>query len=305
MESFLQISAKQSKALGKMLFPDISEPFPFKILWFKSSHPLLKSNDCEAREHHHNFYEMHFYFEGRAEYVLKEKDIFIIDKNHFIFFPPNTPHKKTVSDENTLRFSLAYELPQKNESADESLNAFLRADEPFISLIPPDIKDVFMNIVAELDFPSQLTPIIIRNFLFNIIYRLCRQQKPVYKSLEKCELPQQNIDQRVRSSIRFINDNLDVPITALDVSNHVHISYKQLNRLFAEYMNTTVLKYIHNQKNERAKELLLSTDLSLADVSSAVGFENEYYFNAFFKQKNGISPGAFRKERASYSKKVE
>ncbi len=298
MESFLQTTPKQSRLLNKMLFSDFSDSLPIKILYFKTSSPQFKAKECGTKSHHHNFYEVHFYFDGEAEYVFNEKDIFKIEKNHFILFPPNLPHKKTVNDENTLRFSLAYELvPSSDNSA-----AYLSADEVLTGLISPDIKDIFMNIVSELDFPSPLTPIILRNFIFNIVYRICRTKQPQCNISDISGVKQQNMDQRVRNAIRFINDNLDLSLSALDVSNHVHISYKQLNRLFLEYLNTTVLKYIHAKKNEKAKELLTKSDMALAEISSSLGFENEYHFNSFFKHKNGISPGAYRKSSKSAKK---
>ena len=45
---------------------------------------------------------------------------------------------------------------------------------------------------------------------------------------------------------------------------------------------------------ERAKQLLLTTDLSLAAVSEAVGFNDYFYFMKKFKKETGITPGHFR-----------
>ena len=296
----LQLDTEHLKVLNNMIFPETVEPIVFRICWLKASNPHLRTEETGCRPHHHKFYEIHFYLEGESKYISEKKDNFTIERNQFIIFPPNTLHEKIYSDPNSMCFSLAYEIPQQ----DDPLSRYLCCPHTFVGLIAPDMRDMFMNIIAELDFYSQLTPVILRNFMFNMVYRVCRQVDPIPKQGRKPEQPQ-SIDQRVRSSMRFIDDNMDTPLTATIVAEYSHISYKQLNRLFLKELNTTVLRYIHEKKNEKAKELLINSDMSLADISRAVGFENEYYFNSFFKKMNDISPGAFRKEYQPYSKKVE
>ena len=45
----------------------------------------------------------------------------------------------------------------------------------------------------------------------------------------------------------------------------------------------------------RVKELLLETDLKLETVAGKAGFKHPQYLSAVFKQKFGLTPGAFRK----------
>ncbi|MGM9682083.1 MAG: helix-turn-helix domain-containing protein [Eubacteriales bacterium] len=295
-----RLNADQLKILNNMIFPEINDPFEFRICWLKASNPRLRSEETGCVPHHHRFYEIHFYLEGEARYVTPQNDIFRIERNQFIIFPPNTMHEKLRGEHNSMYFSLAYELPQQGNT----LSEYLCCRQTFVGLIAPDMRDTFMNIVAELDFLSRLTPVILCNFMFNMVYRVCRQANPASGRHGKFD-QMQSIDQRVRSSMRFIDDNLNSPMTALTVAEYSRISYKQLNRLFIKELNTTVLRYIHEKKNERAKALLINNDMSLADISRAVGFENEYYFNSFFKKMNGVSPGTFRKEHRLYSKKME
>ena len=44
----------------------------------------------------------------------------------------------------------------------------------------------------------------------------------------------------------------------------------------------------------RAKELLRTTDLSVAEVAARVGFDTTTYFNRIFRREVGCSPRAFR-----------
>ncbi|MBK5203579.1 MAG: AraC family transcriptional regulator, partial [Prolixibacteraceae bacterium] len=43
------------------------------------------------------------------------------------------------------------------------------------------------------------------------------------------------------------------------------------------------------------KELLLSTNKSVKEISFELGFQSIYYFSRLFKNKTGISPSAFRR----------
>ena len=57
----------------------------------------------------------------------------------------------------------------------------------------------------------------------------------------------------------------------------------------------TLGAYIRRERTELIRRMLDEGDLSLSEISEATGFQNEYYFNAFFKKNAGMSPGAYRK----------
>ncbi len=46
---------------------------------------------------------------------------------------------------------------------------------------------------------------------------------------------------------------------------------------------------------DKAKLLLLSTDLKLQNIAQMCGFKNEYYFSRVFKEREDMAPGAFRR----------
>ena len=46
---------------------------------------------------------------------------------------------------------------------------------------------------------------------------------------------------------------------------------------------------------DKSKLLLLSTNLKLQHISQLCGFKNEYYFSRIFKERENVTPGAYRK----------
>lgn len=70
--------------------------------------------------------------------------------------------------------------------------------------------------------------------------------------------------------------------------------YGALSRLFSEETGTTLEKYLIAQKIERAKELILYDELSLAEIADRLGYSSGAYLSAQFKSVTGMTPTQFR-----------
>ena len=63
----------------------------------------------------------------------------------------------------------------------------------------------------------------------------------------------------------------------------------------------TTKELIQEAKFSKAREILLQRqDLSIREISEMLGFSSEYYFNQFFKRKEGYPPGIFRSNVQKY-----
>ncbi|QJD87485.1 helix-turn-helix domain-containing protein [Cohnella herbarum] len=92
-------------------------------------------------------------------------------------------------------------------------------------------------------------------------------------------------------------DYRDANLSLETIADRVNLSSSHIRRVFKKAMNQSVADYIHKTRMEHAKELLLSTKLSVADISDRVGFLNNTYFFTAFKKTNGITPAEFRNKR--------
>jgi AraC-like DNA-binding protein len=77
------------------------------------------------------------------------------------------------------------------------------------------------------------------------------------------------------------------------------LSPKQLGRLFEKYEGKTVLEFIHEQKINSAKQLLLESDELQETISKKLGFSSVHYFNKFFISHTGMTPSKYRKMASS------
>ncbi|MFD1406247.1 helix-turn-helix domain-containing protein [Robinsoniella peoriensis] len=55
------------------------------------------------------------------------------------------------------------------------------------------------------------------------------------------------------------------------------------------------MKYLLRLRIDEAKKLLLEhSDLSVKQISTLVGYEDQHYFSRFFKELTGVSPSDYR-----------
>jgi len=100
------------------------------------------------------------------------------------------------------------------------------------------------------------------------------------------------IIEEVRFKMRAqVEDNIDLKKIAEDY----HIGYSYFRKMFKSYTGVAPHQYYLELKIMRAKELLLSTDKSVKEISFELGFQSIHYFSRIFKSKTGVSPSELRK----------
>ena len=83
----------------------------------------------------------------------------------------------------------------------------------------------------------------------------------------------------------------DIPLKEVAALFHLNASY--VSQLIKAETGQTYTQYVTQLRIGKAKELLRTTNLSLAQVSEAVGFNDYFYFIKKFKREVGVTPGKF------------
>jgi LacI family transcriptional regulator len=102
-------------------------------------------------------------------------------------------------------------------------------------------------------------------------------------------------DTQIAQAMRFIRDHACEGIGVEDVLKVVPISRTVLERRFQKFLRRSPYEEILRLRLERVKQLLTTTDLSIAHIADQVGFSGVEYLSAMFKRKLGISPREFRR----------
>lgn len=103
-------------------------------------------------------------------------------------------------------------------------------------------------------------------------------------------------DDIVVAAIAFIRETACHGATVADIVKHIGISRSQLERRFRVCLGHSPQHEIHVTKLRRIKELLRTSDLSLAQIAYLTGFEHTEYMTVVFKRLTGIPPSKYRED---------
>ncbi|MFE9650501.1 helix-turn-helix domain-containing protein [Streptomyces sp. NPDC006365] len=98
----------------------------------------------------------------------------------------------------------------------------------------------------------------------------------------------------VRRVIDEMHHHLDQELTIDDMARTAMFSKFHFTRVFSEVTGTSPRRFLSALRLQRAKFLLLSTELNVADISSQVGYSSVGTFSSRFKICVGVSPSRFR-----------
>ncbi len=101
-------------------------------------------------------------------------------------------------------------------------------------------------------------------------------------------------DSYMEEFVSKIRNNLHRKINLAELAKESGLSYIQFSRRFKALTGLTPSDYISTLRINKAKHLLINTNLKINQISDVCGFENEYYFSNFFKKHTNLSPLAFR-----------
>lgn len=91
-------------------------------------------------------------------------------------------------------------------------------------------------------------------------------------------------------AVEIMRTSLDAPIPAAQVAAEVGISPRQLERLFRLHLDATPKRYYLEMRLERARSLLLQTELSVTEIALAAGFQSTGHFSRVYHDAYGITP---------------
>lgn len=99
----------------------------------------------------------------------------------------------------------------------------------------------------------------------------------------------------VTKAVAYIQDNLEKDLSIMQISQSINVSKSVLYKKFHDRFHCTVGEYINKKRVEKSKKLLMTTSLSMEEISRQCGFSSASYFTKIFKQYANITPLKFKK----------
>ena len=98
--------------------------------------------------------------------------------------------------------------------------------------------------------------------------------------------------------IELMEANISDPLSLVDLSNHAGLSRRHVERLFSQYLGRSPARYYLDLRLDRARHLLLQSDMPIVEVAIACGFVSASHFSKCYRELYGRSPKADRRERS-------
>lgn len=106
--------------------------------------------------------------------------------------------------------------------------------------------------------------------------------------------PDSFIQKQVECAQDYFNNHYSENISIDEYASSKGMSISWFIRNFKSHTSCTPLQYILDRRIANAQILLESTDYTINEISSIVGYDNQLYFSRLFSRQTGISPRKYR-----------
>lgn len=104
----------------------------------------------------------------------------------------------------------------------------------------------------------------------------------------------------VKLAKEYIINNFRKNITLKEVADEVFLSQNYLSELFKKEMGEGFYEFLSMYRINIAKELLITTNLRIYEISESVGYNDPVTFGRAFKKITGFTPNGFRNNKGNF-----
>ena len=97
---------------------------------------------------------------------------------------------------------------------------------------------------------------------------------------------------------RYLTERMDRKVTLNMLAETFHVSATLIKNCFKDVYGVSVYSYIRTQKMEKAAVMLRETEMQITEIAGALGYDNSSKFAKAFKDIQGVTPGAYRKNQS-------
>lgn len=233
----------------------------------------------------HTFNQNKFYFITDGQCVITiEGTTYTARAGQWFFIPAGASHSySSITGCTFQKYWMHFDLYP-------SADLFAMLDLPFFVNVPEKsvVYDLFRQADSAMKSDSLTQRIHLKTCLFSLLCEYINLVHPAGVSVE-------DTDNRIDQILRYINSNLDKPLSVTELAAVFHLHTTHFIRFFREKTGETPAKYIRIRRLETAKRLLESTDMYVSAIMEQIGFFDESQFSKQFKKYYGHSPRNYRK----------
>lgn len=103
-------------------------------------------------------------------------------------------------------------------------------------------------------------------------------------------------DPRVVNALRFMWDHVTENLWVDRIAEHVGVPRRTLEQAFHDDLGRGINAEFQRRRLEKARELLLTTGLSIAEIANALSFSGPKYLGEAYRAAYGMSPSRYRRQ---------
>ncbi len=132
-----------------------------------------------------------------------------------------------------------------------------------------------------------------RALLLEILVMLGRAEAIEWHGADRLE--EHDKEQKLQRAVLLMEKNLTRTLSLQELALEVRLSPHYFCEQFRRYTGLSPWEYLLRLRLERARELLATTAVPVAEVARAAGFRDHSYFTRSFRACEGLTPSAYRK----------
>ncbi|GCE09932.1 helix-turn-helix domain-containing protein [Dictyobacter aurantiacus] len=256
------------------------------------------------------------FFGGRALYTLG-KGYYAVNDASYLIVNQNQPYAITIeASQNVESFCLFFE-PGLAEEVYRSLITPTRdlLDSPEPDRIIPLhffertyrhgdlVSPLLLSLRARLSRGNYEQAWLDERF-HELLQQLLQVHLNVYKEVETLSAlrasTRQELYRRLYRAREYAIAYLERPVTLREMAMVAELSPNHFMRMFRHLFRQTPHQFLIQQRIERARTLLTTTDLTVTEISLSLGFESMGSFSWLFHQRVGCSPTAYRTKKSDF-----
>lgn len=248
-------------------------------------------NDWHSTAHFHPFTEIFFIINGEGAFHLDDKDV-KVKQWDLIIINPNCLHtEKSITKDNPLEYIvLGIDNLLLNFPDTYSLTNNINLKKLYKIIDFTSNKDYILHylncLIQEVESKDYNYEMACKNILTLLIIHIIRS----IPSLLLVEEPQEKLNLECVKIKNYIDSHYSENITLDILSDMSYMNKFHLVHTFTKQIGISPINYVINKRIEESKNLLATTNYSIRDIASIVGFSNSSYFSQAFKKVTGKSP---------------
>lgn len=260
--------------------------------------------------HDHNSYEIHFIASGTGSFTVSGS-VHEVGAGDVVITGPGVLHAQTSGLDNPMEeycMNVSISPIKRGRHKSDDLSTLLGAivDRPFCVCGKTDASAEFFIMLSEAmelrcGWRERVSSMMV-SLLISVGRLITGEARE--EAREKTRKDERGDELRTSRAInrrRQIDTHLRGFLHEIDedsLARALFVSRRQLSRIMLECYSMTFTDKVNDLRAEYAKNLLVTTDMTVAEISDACGFSSVQYFYKVFTRKYGISPGKLRREKA-------